>query len=129
MGVVDEAVEDGISISRVADHLMPSSHRQLAGDDGRAATISLLKDFKQVMAGQGIERIETPIVQNQKLYTAKRALELGMPTIAPGERQTGKQLWNALVQDGAIITAGLVGECAGEPTFADACWPVMTKLS
>jgi hypothetical protein len=45
-----------------------------------------------------------------------------MSAIAPGERQTGKQLWDALVQDGAIITARLVAECAGKPTFADACW-------
>ena len=34
MGVVDEAVENGIGIGRVADHLMPFVDWDLASQDG-----------------------------------------------------------------------------------------------
>ena len=34
MGVVDEAVEDGVGIGRVADYLVPFVDRDLAGQDG-----------------------------------------------------------------------------------------------
>jgi hypothetical protein len=40
MGVLDEAVEDGVGIGWVADDLVPFVDRDLAGQDGRAAAIS-----------------------------------------------------------------------------------------
>ena len=40
MGVVDEAVEDGVGIGWVADDLVPFVDRDLAGQDGRAAAVS-----------------------------------------------------------------------------------------
>ena len=46
-----------------------------------------------------------------------------MATVAAGERETGKQLGTALIQNGAIITARLVAERAGEPALADAGRP------
>jgi hypothetical protein len=34
MGVVDEAVKNGVGIGRIADDLMPFVDRDLAGQDG-----------------------------------------------------------------------------------------------
>ena len=34
MGVVDEAVEDGVGVGRVADHRVPFVDWDLAGQDG-----------------------------------------------------------------------------------------------
>ena len=42
-----------------------------------------------------------------------------MATVAAGEREIGEQLGQALVEDGALVATGLVGERAGEPGFAD----------
>ena len=36
MGVVHEAVEDGVGDGWIGDHLVPMLHTDLAGDDGRA---------------------------------------------------------------------------------------------
>ena len=41
-------------------------------------------------------------------------------TVAAGEREGVEQAGHAMVEDGAIVAAGLVAERAGEPTFADA---------
>jgi hypothetical protein len=37
MGVMDEAIEDGVGIGRIADDLVPFVDGDLAGEDGRAA--------------------------------------------------------------------------------------------
>ncbi len=50
MDVVDEAVEDGIGIGRVADHLVQFVDRDLAGQDGRAA---FFEDLVEIAAGGG----------------------------------------------------------------------------
>ena len=44
MSVVNEAVEDGVGISRVADEGVPFVDRDLTGEDGRATPIAFLKD-------------------------------------------------------------------------------------
>jgi len=48
MGIVDEAIEDGVGIGRIADDLVPYRYRQLAGDDCRTPAVALLEDFQQV---------------------------------------------------------------------------------
>ena len=50
MGVVDEAVEDGIGVGRVADHLMPFVDRDLAGENGRAAAVAFFEDLVEIAA-------------------------------------------------------------------------------
>jgi hypothetical protein len=51
MGVVNEAVEDGVGVSGVADHVMPCGQGKLRGDDRGPAAVSLLEDFEEVMTG------------------------------------------------------------------------------
>ena len=42
-----------------------------------------------------------------------------MPTVTAGKRERIEQPWQAVVEDGAIVAAGLMAECAGQPTFAE----------
>ena len=67
MGVVDEAVEDGVGVGRIADHLVPFVDRDLAGEDGRAAAVAFLEDLVEIVAGAGVERLEAPIVEDEEL--------------------------------------------------------------
>src|ERR1700738_3115522 len=67
MGVVHEAVEDGVGIGRVADHLVPFVDGDLAGEEGRAAAVAFFEDFIEIAAGAGVERVESPIVENEQL--------------------------------------------------------------
>ena len=120
MGVVDEAVEDGVGIGRIADHLVPFVDRDLAGQDGRAAAVAFFEDFVEIAAGAGIERIEAPIIENEELGAGEGSHDAGMAAVAAGQREIGEQLGDALVKDRAVVAAGLVAESTGKPTFADA---------
>ena len=73
MGVVDEAVEDGVGVGRVADDLVPFVDRDLAGEDGRAAAVAFFEDFVEIAAGAGVEGIETPIVEDEELGAVEAA--------------------------------------------------------
>jgi hypothetical protein len=63
MGVVDEAVEDGVDIGWVADDLVPFVNRNLAGQDGRAAAISFFEDLVEITAGATVDWFEAPIMR------------------------------------------------------------------
>ena len=67
VGVVDEAVEDGVGEGGIADDLVPVFDRDLAGDDGGAAAVAILDDFEQVAALLGGQRIEPPIIEDEQL--------------------------------------------------------------
>jgi hypothetical protein len=59
MGVVDQAVEDGVGVSRVSDHLMPFIDGDLAGENGRAAAVAFFEDLVEISAGARSASITT----------------------------------------------------------------------
>ena len=73
MGVVDQAIEDRIGVGWIADQRMPFVDRNLTGDDGRAAAIAFFEALEEVVAGTGVEWLETPIVEDQQLDASKAA--------------------------------------------------------
>lgn len=117
---MDETIENGVGIGRIADDGVPSLDRKLACYDGRSASISVLKDFQEIMPGLGVERLESPIVKDEELDAAECPGNTSVTTIASGDDEFAEQLWNALIEDGAIITTGLVAQRAGKPTLTDA---------
>ena len=64
---MNEPIEDGVGISRVANEGVPFVDRDLAGEDGRAASIAVLEDLVEVTTGTGVERFEAPIVEDEEL--------------------------------------------------------------
>ena len=62
------------------------------------------------MASGGIERLKTPIIEDEQLHAAERSQETGVTAIAASEREVGEQLGKALVEDGAIVPTGFVAE-------------------
>jgi hypothetical protein len=83
--------EDGVGISRVADHLMPFVDRDLAGENGRAAAVAFFEDLVEVAAGTGIERFEAPIIEDQELSPVEAAHDTGVAAVAARQRQIGEQ--------------------------------------
>ena len=67
MGVVNQPIEDGVGISRVADEGVPFVDRNLAGEDGRATSVAFLEDLVEVTTGTGVEWFEAPIVEDEEL--------------------------------------------------------------
>ena len=62
------------------------------------------------MAGGGIERFKTPIIEDEQLHTAERPQQAGITAITAREREVGEQLGKALVEDGSIVATGFVAE-------------------
>ena len=78
MGIVDEAIEDGVGVSWVADQCVPLVDRQLACDEGRTAAVAILEDFQEIVAGAGIERSEAPVVEDEQIDAAELAQQARM---------------------------------------------------
>lgn len=75
VGVVYEAVEDRVSIGRVVDEFMPTSHRQLTGHQRRAPHVAVLEDFQQMVAVIAVQRCQAPVIEDEQ--------------INPGQAQSG----------------------------------------
>jgi hypothetical protein len=116
---VNDAVEDCVGIGWIADHRVPALDGELAGDDGGAPPVAFFENLQEVMTGLCVERLESPIVEDEELDAAERADDPRVATVASGERQLAEQLGDALIENRSIIPAGLVAECTGEPTLAD----------
>jgi hypothetical protein len=98
MGVVNETVEDRISVGWVVDDLMPTVHGELGCDDGRAAAVSLFEDFQDIVTSGGVEWLQSPIVENEKVGAAERAQEARMTAIAARQGELFEELWNAVIE-------------------------------
>jgi hypothetical protein len=120
VGVVDEAVEDGVGIGRIADDLVPFVDRDLAGEDGGAAAVAFFEDLVEIAASVGVEGVETPIVEDEELGAVEASHDAGITTVAAGQGEIGEELGNPLVQNRTVVATGFVAESTGKPTFADA---------
>ena len=98
MGVVDEAVENGVGIGWVADDLVPFVDRDLAGQDGRAAAIAFFEDLVEIAAGTGVERFEAPIVEDQELGAIEAAHDAGMTSVTARQGEIGEELGDAVIE-------------------------------
>src|SRR6516165_12205553 len=77
MGVVNEPVEDGVGICRVADEGVPFVDRDLTGENGRATPIAFLEDLERsrrapASSGSRLHGNETRVWGDQA-YRGQRA--------------------------------------------------------
>ena len=117
---MNEPVEDGVGISRVANKGVPFVDRDLTGEDGRATPIALLEDLVEVTTGAGVERFEAPIVEDEELDAGETAQDAGIAAVTAGEREFGEELGNPLIENRAVVAASLVTEGTSKPRFAHA---------
>jgi hypothetical protein len=120
MRIVDEAVQDGVGVSGVANDLMPGGQGELGGDDRRPTAVSLLENFEQIVTGAGVEGFEAEVVENEQIGAAEGFDEARMAAVASGERQVLAELWPAVIEDGPIVATGFLADGAGQPALADA---------
>src|SRR6202008_2145771 len=128
MGVVNEAVEDGIGVCGVADEGVPFVDGDLAGEDGRAAPITFLEDLVEVTTGAGVEGFEAPIVEDEELDAGETTQDAGIAAVTAGEREFGEELGDPLIENRAVVAAGLVTEGTSKPRFADAGRPAQNQI-
>ena len=71
--VVDDAIEDSVGVSRIADQLVPVFNRDLAGDYGGSLAVPFLEDLEQIVSCLGVERLEAEVVEDEELDGAQGA--------------------------------------------------------
>jgi hypothetical protein len=99
---------------------MPFVDRDLAGEDGRAAAVTILEDLVEIVTGAGVEGFKAPIIEDQQLNPGQAAQDPSIASVAACQGEVGEQLGDTLIEHRAIVAAGLVTESAGQPTLADA---------
>ena len=80
-----QPVQDGIGQGRIAQVIMPMSHRQLAGNYGGAAIVAILKQFQQVPPLVSGERRQPPIIADEDIGFGEVEQEFTVAAIAFGE--------------------------------------------
>ena len=119
VGVVDDAIEDGIGDGGIADDVMPFVDRQLAGDQDRADVVAILDDFEEIASLIGIEGFRSPIVDNEELDLGDRFQHAGITTVAARKGECREQAVCSMIDCGEIVATGFVAKGAGEIAFAD----------
>ena len=84
MGVVDDAVEDGVSDGGFADEVVPFGDGELCGDEGGSSAVSFFADFEEVEPLAVGEAMCTPVVEMRELDPCELVDEPGEPPVEAG---------------------------------------------
>jgi hypothetical protein len=90
----------------------------LAGNDGRGATVAIIKDLQKVAPFGRIENRKAPVVEDQELNAAEGFEQAAISAVAASEGERFKQARDAMILHRAIVAAGFVAEGAGNPALA-----------
>src|SRR5579884_2006955 len=120
MRTVNDAVEDRVTERGIGDHLVPFTDRDLAGDQQRAAVVAVIDNLEQVTALLGIERLWSPVVDDQEPDAFERGQKARQAAFTARLGEIAEQAAGALVEHGEALAAGLVAEGASQPGLADA---------
>jgi len=82
MGAMDDAVKNGVGQGGIANHLVPATDWDLAGDQQGSAVVAIVDDLEQIAALVGVERFRPPIIDDQQAGTFERKRSL-TPTLHP----------------------------------------------
>ena len=85
---------------------VPVFDGDLAGNDGRGATVAIIKDLQKVAPFGRIENRKAPVVEDQELNAADGFEQAAISAVAPGKGERFKQARHAMVLD---------RDCRGKP--------------
>src|ERR1700733_15276461 len=120
MGAVDQAVEHRVGDSGITNVSMPVLDRQLAGDDGGSAAMTVVDDFQQVTPLLRGERGQTPIIEDENLDPGKALEHAGVAPIATRQTETFQHARHTLIEHRAVVALGYLPESTRKPGLADA---------
>src|SRR5260370_987861 len=118
VSVVNKEIQDGVAEGGVADNFVPMRDGDVGGDDGRGATVAIIKDLQKVAPFGRIENRKAPVVEDQELNAAEGFEQAAIATVAPSEGEGLEQARDAMILDRTVVAAGLVAEGAGNPALA-----------
>src|SRR5665647_387936 len=119
VSVVNEAVQDGVAQGGIADNFVPMFDGDLAGDDGRGATVAIIQDLQKVAPFGRIENRKAPVIEDQELNAADGFEQAAISAVAASQGERLEQARDAVILDRTIVAAGFVAEGAGNPALAE----------
>ena len=120
IGIVDQAVQDGVPDGWIREADVPLSNRHLSGNHCGCSSIAIIQDFEQVLRLGASQRITQPIVEEQELDSSKGVEEFGVRTVGVGEGGLVEKTRCAQIADGKVVTTSGMGKGRGQEGFADA---------
>ena len=119
VSIVNEAVQDRVAEGGITDDIVPMFDGDLTGDDGRGATMAIIKDLQKVAPFGRIEYRQAPIIKDEELNASEVFEQAAVATVAPSKGERLEEARDAIILNRTIITAGFVSEGAGNPTLAE----------
>lgn len=120
MGVVNEAVEDGIGEGGIAEVGVPAIDGELAGDEGGAFVVTILQEFEQITLMRIGKRGESEVIDDQELGLGEVLEQETFLAQRIGFGEFLDKAWQAQIAHTDLVLAGVMGERAGEIAFANA---------
>ena len=120
VSIVDEAIEDGVGESGIAEVIMPEIDRELAGDEGGSDSVSVLDHFEQISSfgiGQGSQ---AQVVQDEQMGFGESFEERAIGAVGTGQGDLIEELREPEVKGAEALAAGSLGQGTGEEGLADA---------
>ena len=73
-----------------------------------SAPVSFFEDFEKIVARASVERLEAEVVEDQEIGATEGFDETRMAPVAARERELFAELRPAMIDDRAIVAAGLL---------------------
>ena len=121
VGVVDDAIEDGVGDGGFGDHPGPVLHGDLTGDQQGGPGVALLDDLEKVAAALGGEVLQSPVVEQKQGDPGEPPHEAVVCSPVAGAGEFGDEFGHAPVEHGHLLPAGLVGERTGQEGLSGSC--------
>ena len=118
MGIVNQAVQDGIGNGGVADMIMPVFHGELTGNEGGCITVTLLDEFEELSSFGVVQRGQPQVIEDKEVRFGEFLHETSITAIGPSERDLVEELGEAEVEGTKAFAAGLLSESTGEEGFS-----------
>jgi hypothetical protein len=119
VGVVDEAVQDGVGDGGVADPVMPLGDGELTRNDRRGSAVSILHHFEEVMALGFGGSTHAEIIEDEEVRLGELGEELRIRSVGPGESDFVEEPRDTSIEDPQAATTGGLAKSRGEVALAD----------
>src|ERR1700691_4533646 len=120
VGVVNDAVEDGVGERGNANQVVPAVDWDLTGDDERSLVVTIFDDFEYISCLVGCYRLWSPIIEDEKFDSGDGSQQPGITGVAMRDGEVGEEPGHAHVEDRDIFSARLVAERTSEPALTQA---------
>ena len=117
MGVVDQAIQDGIGQGGIPDLGVAFIHRELRGHESGTETVTIFEEFQEVPAlfiGQGGY---SPVVQGDQIGFRQDGQELGITPIPFGDLEVLEETGETKIANRVAFSTGFMGQGTGQEGF------------